>query len=326
MHLIYLLIFEERKKSNTQPYFYIGSKSNCVYSGKEIIDSYGKPYYGSSTWKDYNVICKNEEVIKIHILSTFEDYNECLFFERDMHIKHDVVADTRFFNKSIATISPYSDPSYGTFRNVETGKAVRLQKDHPKVLNGEYVNANKGYRTYNNGSEERQFLEDPSEGWVLGRLEENILEGSKNPFYGKKHTEKSKIAIVEKRNETYDNDPERHQRVMSKLSETAKKTFTGVPKSPESNAKRGRKGMIMLKNVNTGETVRIYKEESSSYDSDVWQNPFKVNHAGKPNGSKWRTDGVSNLKIKASDALPNGFRYGRTYKKCNGKKRNSDES
>jgi hypothetical protein len=313
MNLVYFLVFENRKKSNIQPYYYIGSKSNCSFNGKEIIDSKGKVYYGSSLWENYESICKNEE-IKVYIISEFEDYQECLNYEKLMHVKHDVVADTRYFNKSIATISSYSDPSYGSFRNIITGKTVRLPKDHPKVLNGEYVNCNKGYKTYNNGSQEKQFLGDPPPGWSLGRLEKNKRFGKDNSFYDKKHSDESKNKIIDTRNETYKNNPERQEKVSKILSETAKKTFTGVPKTAESNAKRGRKNLIMLKNKNTGETIRIDKSKKDNYDLEIWINPYKLAHEGKPNGSKWCTNGKDNIKLKPTDELPDGYRYGRTLK------------
>lgn len=56
---------------------------------------------------------------------------------------------------------------------------------------------NSGYKTYNNGVVEKQFPSDvvPTEEWIKGRLSSNIKIGEDNPFYNKKHTEKTIIKI-----------------------------------------------------------------------------------------------------------------------------------
>jgi hypothetical protein len=62
-------------------------------------------------------------------------------------------------------------------------------------------NGNKGYKTHNNGSEEKQFKENQvPDGWIKGRLKKNILSGSKNGFYGKKHSKNSIKKIIETKN------------------------------------------------------------------------------------------------------------------------------
>ena len=62
-------------------------------------------------------------------------------------------------------------------------------------------NGNKGYKTYNNGIEEKQFKEeDVPTGWIKGRLKKNVLSGSKNGFYGKKHSTDSIKKIIDTKN------------------------------------------------------------------------------------------------------------------------------
>lgn len=53
---------------------------------------------------------------------------------------------------------------------------------------------NMGYKTYNNGIQEKQFPKDVimSKEWVLGRLPGNIKRGPDNYFYGKVHSNNSK--------------------------------------------------------------------------------------------------------------------------------------
>jgi hypothetical protein len=73
------------------------------------------------------------------LLAEFDDYQSALQYERDMHILNDVVASPEYFNKAIATVNNFSDPNFSTYKHINTGKTVRLQKDHAMVLSGEYV-------------------------------------------------------------------------------------------------------------------------------------------------------------------------------------------
>lgn len=62
-------------------------------------------------------------------------------------------------------------------------------------------NGNRGYKTYNNGIEEKQFKEEEVPiGWIKGRLKKNVLFGSKNGFYGKKHSTDSIKKIIDTKN------------------------------------------------------------------------------------------------------------------------------
>jgi hypothetical protein len=313
-NFVYKFTFEQRLKNKTPPYYYIGSKSNSKFINGFIIDKNGKKYFGSSNSK----LMKESlliEIPKTEILKEFVNFEECLKYERIMHIEHSVVKNPEYFNLSIANDkSTYTNPEYCTVRHKDyPDKFIRLRKDDPDILNGIFINANKGFKTYNNGIEERQFLNHPGENWKLGRLKSNILKGEKNPFYGKSHTEetKNKIKATQKENELL--NPEKTKEKLKKLSETCKKTFSGIPKSEEHKKKIGRKGMIMLQNKNTLETIRIKKEDKINYDSSIWVSPISL----RPNnslGTKWCNNGIINKKIKSNEDLPLGFNFGKLKK------------
>lgn len=52
MNLVYKMTFESRLKNKTPPYYYVGSKTNCFFDGKNIIDEDGKIYKTSSKVKE----------------------------------------------------------------------------------------------------------------------------------------------------------------------------------------------------------------------------------------------------------------------------------
>ena len=93
------------------------------------------------------------------------------------------------------------------------------------------------------------------------------LKGSGNPFYGKKHTKETLEKI-------------RIQNIGKKASEETKKkmsnTRLGVKKTEEHKAKIGRKGLIMLMNKDTGESIRVSKEDVLLYDTDIWKNAYTI--------------------------------------------------
>jgi hypothetical protein len=91
--------------------------------------------------------------------------------------------------------------------------------------------------------------------------------GANNHFFGRKHSAETKKLIGEKnRGET--RSPEQ---VAAWIENVAKK-----PKTAEHRSKIGRSNMIMLKNINTGESIRVNKCELSKYNRDVWKNPAAI--------------------------------------------------
>ena len=252
MNVIYKIIFIDRLKSNIKPYYYIGSKTNCSIINGKIIDSVGNEYYGSSKYKNYKEITKIEK-IEINILFQSDDisYKDLLLLEKEYHILNDVVTSTEYFNLNIATINNYSDPEYGTYKHIETNKYVRLKRDHPLVLNGTYVGATK------NSKHTKETLNKMSVS----------NSGDKNGFYGKTHSDETKDKIRLKVSGKKHSEESKR-----KMSASGK----GKPKSEEHKSKLGRKGYIMLKNINTSESIRILKEDKDKYDSNIWMNPYKI--------------------------------------------------
>lgn len=93
------------------------------------------------------------------------------------------------------------------------------------------------------------------------------MKGRGNHFYGKTHTDKAKRKISEANK----------GRVKSKaeiLNWTEK--VASKPKSAEHKSKIGRKGMVMLQNVDTLEIVRVSKDDER-LQSNNWVNPRKIN-------------------------------------------------
>lgn len=275
-YIVYLITFPERRIKNEMPFYYIGSKSEASFRDGVIYKKDGKEYWGSSQCPIF-VDCLTKDVKYAEILYSCDNFADMIQKEREIHVANDVVANPNFFNRGIAGENNFSDNSYASYRHTITGKNVRLPRNHISVLDGTYVGASSGFKHYHMGEQSSTFLEGHQpEGWILGRPERHILRGEKNPFHGKTHSVETKAAIIENRNKTYENDPALYEKVKSLQSARAKALFQGVPKTPESNAKRARPGMVVLKNKNTGETVRVYRDESQKYDPDIWKNPYSL--------------------------------------------------
>lgn len=251
-HIVYRLIMQNRKDVGLTPYQYIGSKSNCTVVNHQIIDSNGRPYYGSSSYDNWQQIIKEEnDSIKIEVLKEFDDYTNALNYEAAVQKSLDVVADITYFNLSIATVNSYTDPNYATYKNIHSHKIVRLPRNHPLVISGEYVGVTSGAKF----SQEKR--------------RKYAKYGKDNHFYGKHHKDSTKRTISEKRKDQ--GDLRKPESVVKWIENVAK-----APKSKEHREKIGRKGFIMLKNINTLETVRIHKSERYLYDDTIWMNPIRV--------------------------------------------------
>lgn len=100
--------------------------------------------------------------------------------------------------------------------------------------------------------------------------------GENNWFYGKTHTKESIQKLLSTRNATYAKDPERLVEAKKAQGAGASRRWKGVPKSPESNKKRGRKNLMMLKNKFTGDCVRVLIQDRQNYDPDIWVSPYSI--------------------------------------------------
>lgn len=121
------------------------------------------------------------------------------------------------------------------------------------------------------------------------------MVGEGNHFYGHKHSEESLQKM-------------RDKKIGKKLSPETKLKMSiarkGIPKSEDHKIKIGRKGLVMLKNFSTGESIRISKEESINFDPTIWKNPStqqeKISciHCGvKSNGGnikRWHNENCKN--------------------------------
>jgi hypothetical protein len=170
MHIVYLIKINKTALPNK----YIGSKSNCQIINNRIYCNRNKIYIGSSKDKQYLELMKWCEDYTVQVLATFETYNDALIAEKTIQIKYDVVASPEYYNKSIATISNYTNPDCATYKHAVTNKTARLPRNHPKVISKEWVGVTSGTVLT---TEERKSR---------GR------SGEQNGFYGRTHTEETK--------------------------------------------------------------------------------------------------------------------------------------
>jgi hypothetical protein len=234
------------------PKYYIGSKSNCTIVEGNIYNSKKKIYLGSSKDKTLKKLINESVQYKIHVLGIFDTYEKALNAEKQAHILNDVVASPSFFNLSIATENTFANPRYGTFKNIETGKIARLELIHPAVISGLWVGVSKGTKLT---EETKKKIRKP---------------GNQNHFFGKKHTDETKNTIGQKNTINWQNISQEQKDLTAKRTS---KIFKGVPKSESHRKKIGKKDMIMLKNVETGETIRIKKIDKKYYADELWVNP-----------------------------------------------------
>ena len=92
--------------------------------------------------------------------------------------------------------------------------------------------------------------------------------GPGNHFYGKKHTENTKRKIGDANRGKYRRSEENHKRWVE--------TVAKMPKSNAHKAKIGRSNMIMLKNIETCESIRVHRSNSYQFDPEIWKNPAAI--------------------------------------------------
>jgi hypothetical protein len=132
------------------------------------------------------------------------------------------------------------------------------------------------------------------------RLLSEQYSGQGNNFFGKHHSEKTKKLLSEK-----------HKGKIYKTPEQIKSWVNGVakkPKSEEHKSKIGRKGYLMLQNINTLEIVRVLYTDPK-VDSSDWINPRKLKPENKvkcdhcdivttaSNLKRWHNDNCKKRKL-----------------------------
>ena len=195
-HIVYLIKVHREELPNR----YIGSKSNCIVENGKILTNRKKEYVGSAMDATYKEIVSTFGYT-LQVLGEFQTYYDALEAERDLHIKHDVVASCEYFNKSVATISNYADPDYATYKHVGTGKIARLKRNHPLVLSGDWVGVTKGITLSEEDRKKR------------GR------SGNENGFYGRKHTDETKQISGKKIGDAHRGKPKTAEQ-RAKMAET----------------------------------------------------------------------------------------------------------
>ena len=252
MHIVYKIIFPNRKKLGIRPSEYIGSKSNCSIVDGIIRKANGKTYWGSSKSKDFLTALENEEKI-VEVLYQSELYEDVLKEERRLHIMLDVAANPDYFNLAIATVNTFADPAYALYKHVETGKRVRLHRTHPLVESGVYVGITKGIK---HTAERKKAISES-------------VTGENNPFFNKSHTPEAKKAIGLKNSQRVKSKEE----IRNWVEKVAKRPMTEEHKQILSKCNTDK---IMLKNVESGECIKIDKSEIHLYDKMIWKNPAAI--------------------------------------------------
>lgn len=254
---VYKITFRSRIIRKEPPYYYIGSKTNVIFSNNKLINSTNKEYWGSSKYKGYNNFVIEDDPV-CEILEEVKDKK--LLRIREAEIQKECSAHTsiEYFNMALATDNKWIDPDYAVYKCIaDANKKVRLKRDDPLVVSGLYVGLTKGYKV------STETIEKISKS----------LSGDKNGFFGKQHSAETK-AVIGAKNHLHLMAEER--RKLS--SETARKTFKGKPKSIDQRKKMSEsgKGYVTLKNVESGVSMRVKKSELETIDKSIWKNAYSI--------------------------------------------------
>lgn len=99
------------------------------------------------------------------------------------------------------------------------------------------------------------------------------MVGENNPFYGKKHSDETRNLISERVKYWYSANDISQEKTDNWIENVAKKPASDKQKAV---ASANGKDKIMLKNINTGEAIRVDKSEKMLYDTEVWKNPAAI--------------------------------------------------
>lgn len=275
MHVVYKITFNDRIKEKIKPYYYIGSKSNClIHNDILYCKKNGKQYKGSCKSKLFKEAILIEKNLTYEFLEFHENYKNCVEAEYNHQIKENVVLSSYFFNCAFASKNNnFHDPNYISARHIETGKVCRILKED---MTEEWVGASSGMKWFNDGNISKMFFDgrQPS-GWNHGRIYD--FENTKNNFTKNQTQEK----LIAKRSKTWLDQGGRKGQVWNK----------GLSKKDDERLKRSKETIEKMKNK-----PKLYGKENPMY------------------GKIWITNGIESKIIPKGDFLPYGYRLGRTRK------------
>lgn len=99
------------------------------------------------------------------------------------------------------------------------------------------------------------------------------MKGKSNPFFGKTHTEEVRNIISEKNKKWHKNGYRTKEQILNWIEKVAKKPASKKQKRTISKLSKNK---VMLKNVQTGEVVKIDKSVVTEYDNAIWKNPAAI--------------------------------------------------
>lgn len=272
-NIVYKVVLQNRERQGLKPFSYIGLKTNCWIrqSGNSTISIYPRKrsyqeYLGSSRsnsyWKDLEV-CGND--YRVEWIASAEDFNDLCDIESLEILKHDW--EELYNICSVTTSGTYQNPNYGVFISDNDKTPRKMLLNDERILSGEYYGITKGIPMK---LETKQKLSDIF----------SVNPSFKGMTHSKESKEKISLAFQERLKD------EGWRAWYSQLrSDIARNTFLGKPKTSQhknSISESNRKvwsGYQLLKNVKTGEIVRIPHEERDLYDSNVWMNPYTASLA-----------------------------------------------
>ena len=277
-HIVYEIIFTERKLNNISPHSYIGSKSNAEMLNGKIIDKHGHIYKSSSTCPYFWEAIENEDYECVLLYST-DDFKDMLSMENYIQKERDVVRDINYFNKSYAAESFYASPDHVTVYDTIDKTHLRIHKDVFYLEdNNRYVGTTHGTSVYNDGVR-LYYLREDDELIDELKLERGIgnakirQTGKLNPFYGKHHTEETKEKIRTSQKKWKENNKERY----NELREIWSKNFKEIGSKPKSKEFKQmvsdrHKGTLYIKHIDTGECLEVTTDDYYKIynDTGVW--------------------------------------------------------
>lgn len=99
------------------------------------------------------------------------------------------------------------------------------------------------------------------------------MKGEGNHFYGKTHSKETREILSEKNKEWHKHNTKSEAVIDNWVDKVARKPASEKQKQAASTAGKNK---ITLKNINTGECVKVDRSLKSDYDSNIWKNPAAI--------------------------------------------------